>query len=101
VFQFFFTLGVMTSYWVDYAVAKHIEPSTRQWRIPVALQLAPGGLLGLGMLLTKESVRWLAKKGDLEGAMASLTWVRGDEDAAVVRAECVHTYELVSAWEET
>ncbi|KAK3302824.1 general substrate transporter [Chaetomium strumarium] len=86
-FQFFFTMGVMTSYWVDYAVAKHMEPSTVQWRIPVALQLVPGGFLGLGMLLTKESVRWLAKKGDIQGAMASLTWVRGNEDASVVQAE--------------
>jgi hypothetical protein len=82
-------MGVMTSYWVDYAVAKHMEPSTVQWRIPVALQLVPGGFLGLGMLLTKESVRWLAKKGDVEGAMASLTWIRGNEDASVVQAEWV------------
>lgn len=82
-FQFFFTLGVMTSYWVDYAVAQHMAPSTRQWQIPVGLQLVPGGLLALGMLYPKESARWLAKKGRVDDAMASLVWVRGEDSAEV------------------
>ncbi|KAI6080691.1 quinate permease [Hypoxylon rubiginosum] len=91
-FQFFFTLGVMTSYWIDYAVSKHMQPSTAQWQIPVGLQLAPGGILGLGMLLTRESPRWLAKKGRREDAMKSLTWIRGgaspevDEEFAEILA---------------
>lgn len=83
-FQFFFTLGVMTSYWIDYAVSKHVpDDSTAQWQIPVGLQLVPGAILGLGMLLTKESARWLAKTGRHDEAMASLTWVRGGETDAV------------------
>lgn len=32
-FQFFFTLGVMTSYWVDYGVSQHLGPTTQQWQI--------------------------------------------------------------------
>ncbi|KAH6893065.1 general substrate transporter [Thelonectria olida] len=86
-FQFFFTLGVFTSYWIDYAVAKHMEPTTAQWRIPVGLQLIPGGALGLGMLLTRESTRWLAKVGRHEEALESLVWVRGGELTDAVRAE--------------
>ncbi|KAH8733913.1 general substrate transporter [Ilyonectria robusta] len=86
-FQFFFTLGVFTSYWIDYAVAKHMEPTTLQWRIPVALQLIPGGFLGLGMLLTKESTRWLAKMGQNDEALESLVWVRGGELTPEVQAE--------------
>ncbi|RYP35992.1 hypothetical protein DL768_010957 [Monosporascus sp. mg162] len=78
-FQFFFTLGVMTSYWIDYAVAEHMEVTTAQWQVPVGLQLAPGAILGLGMLLTKESTRWLAKKGRRDEALKSLIWVRGGE----------------------
>jgi MFS family permease len=85
-FQFFFTLGVMTSYWIDYAVHTHMSDSTAQWQVPVGLQLVPGAILGLGMLLTKESVRWLAKQGRHEDAMKSLAWVRGGEDDEV-RAE--------------
>ncbi|KAI0018540.1 putative MFS sugar transporter [Xylariomycetidae sp. FL0641] len=82
-FQFFFTLGVMTSYWVDYGVSIHIPSVTRQWQIPIGLQLVPGGLLGLGMLLTKESTRWLAKTGKREQALQSLIWVRGGDTPQV------------------
>ncbi|KAF2118421.1 general substrate transporter [Lophiotrema nucula] len=85
-FQFFFTLGVMTSYWVTYAVSVHIKPSSRQWQIPIGLQLVPGGLLGLGMLFLKESVRFLAKKGRNEEALESLIWIRGG-DSEEVREE--------------
>ncbi|KAI0144534.1 putative MFS sugar transporter [Xylariaceae sp. FL1272] len=82
-FQFFFTLGVMTSYWVDYGVTLHIPAITRQWQIPIGLQLVPGGILGLGMLLTKESTRWLAKTGKHEKALESLIWVRGGDSTEV------------------
>lgn len=57
--------------------------TSAQWRVPVGLQLVPGGILGLGMLLTKESTRWLAKKGRHEEAMASLVWVRGGDSPEV------------------
>ncbi|KAI2616183.1 putative MFS sugar transporter [Hypomontagnella submonticulosa] len=82
-FQFFFTLGVMTSYWVDYGVSQRLGSTTLQWQIPIGLQLVPGGILGLGMLLTKESTRWLAKSGRTEDAMRSLIWVRGGDSPEV------------------
>lgn len=75
--QFFFTLGVMTSYWVDYAVEEHMEPTTPQWQDPIGLQLVPGAVLGIGMLFAKESVRWLAVKGRNEEGFASLAWICG------------------------
>ncbi|PVI05726.1 general substrate transporter [Periconia macrospinosa] len=86
-FQFFFTIGVMTSYWVDYASALHIDDNdSTQWQLPVGLQLVPGTILGLGMLLTKESTRWLAKKDRREDALQSLVWIRGG-DSPEVREE--------------
>lgn len=68
--------GIFVSYWVDYAVALG-ESNSRQWQIPIVLQLVPGALLGLGMLTLKESTRWLTKKGRHQEALASLRWVRG------------------------
>lgn len=82
-FQWFFTFGIFTSYWVDYGVA--LGPSnSRQWQIPIGLQLVPGALLGLGMLTLKESTRWLTKKGRHEEALESLKWIRADDSQAVL-----------------
>ncbi|KAL4819770.1 general substrate transporter [Aspergillus spinulosporus] len=96
-FQFFFTLGVMTSYWIDYAVEKHVASSDRQWQIPIGLQLVPAGILGLGMLFLKESVRWLASVGRHEEALQSLIWVRGGEDTEEVRTEMAEILDGISA----
>ncbi|KAI1120994.1 general substrate transporter [Nemania abortiva] len=95
-FQFFFTLGVMTSYWVDYGVKINLPSITAQWQIPVGLQLAPGAILGLGMFLCEESPRWLTKVGRREEALQALAWVRGG-DSPDVRSEFD---EIVTSLEE-
>ena len=84
-FQWMFTLGIFTSYWVDYGAQQDISKSaSRQWQVPVGLQLAWGGLLLLGVLSLHESVRWLLKKGRNEQAWASLTCIRADTSEVVV-----------------
>ncbi|RMD44031.1 hypothetical protein DV735_g1077, partial [Chaetothyriales sp. CBS 134920] len=87
-FQLFFAIGVSASYWVTYAAAVGLSrDSSTQWQLPVGLQLVPGVLMGLGMLLTKESVRWLTTKGRNEEALESLIWTRGGEYTEEVRTE--------------
>lgn len=87
-FQLFFATGVCISYWVTYAASVGIDTSSStQWQVPVGLQLVPGGLLGLGMLLIHESPRWLAKKGRSDEAYQSLRWIRGGADTPEVEAE--------------
>lgn len=76
--------GIFTSYWIDYAVLQLVPPVSRQWQIPIGLQLVPAALLGFGMFTLKESVRWLTKKGRHEEAWESLKWIRADESQSTV-----------------
>jgi sugar porter (SP) family MFS transporter len=78
-FQEFLVIGSTFAYWLNYGVALHIKPSTKQWRIPVAVQLIPGGFLLLGVFFLKESPRWLAKQGRFEEATASLAYMRRED----------------------
>lgn len=75
-FQEFLVIGVMISYWLDYGVSKHIAPSTKQWRIPVGIQLLPGGIMLAGLFFLKESPRWLAKNDRHDAALESLAYIR-------------------------
>ncbi|KAL2849063.1 MFS quinate transporter [Aspergillus pseudodeflectus] len=84
-YQFTFTIGIFTSYWIDYGV-QFWEKGPRQWQVPLALQLVPGIAMGVGMLPLKESVRWLLANGDTREAWESLTWIRdaeGEDDPGV------------------
>ncbi|ESZ90370.1 hypothetical protein SBOR_9242 [Sclerotinia borealis F-4128] len=44
-FQWFYTFGIFTSYWVDYAMAEVVSSVSRQWQIPIGLQIIPAGIL--------------------------------------------------------
>ncbi|KAJ5475313.1 hypothetical protein N7539_008379 [Penicillium diatomitis] len=84
--QWLFALGVMISYWIDYAVQQTLPVSSKQWQIPVGLQLIPATFLALGLLTQPESIRWLAKKERYEEAWQSLVWLRAS-DGPEVEAE--------------
>lgn len=86
-FQLFFATGVMVAYWVTYAVSVDQPSVTKQWQIPLGLQLLPSSLLFIGMCTVKESARWLAKKGRTEAARESLKWVRGGDETEELQTE--------------
>ncbi len=52
---------------------------SREWQIPIGLQLVSSGLLFLGTFTLPESVRWLLTQNRVDEAWKSLTWIRGDE----------------------
>ncbi|KAJ5729670.1 general substrate transporter [Penicillium malachiteum] len=81
--QWLFALGVMVSYWIDYAVEQTLAGQSKEWQIPVGLQLVPSSILAIGLFTQPESCRWLAKKGRMEEAWKSLTWMRADDGPAV------------------
>lgn len=77
-FQLMLVTGATLAYWIDYGVSIHISESTKQWRIPVAIQIIPGGLMLIGLALLKESPRWLIQKHRREEALSALAWLRND-----------------------
>ncbi|MCJ1314387.1 hypothetical protein MMC25_008069 [Agyrium rufum] len=80
-YQWMYTWGIFTAYWVDYGVAnsKSISGQTREWQIPVGLQLVSSGLLLLGTFTLPESARWLLTQDRAEEAWKSMSWIRGDD----------------------
>lgn len=75
-FQLMLVTGATLAYWIVYGVSINIPESTKQWRIPVAVQIIPGGLMLIGLALLKESPRWLIQKHRREEALSALAWLR-------------------------
>lgn len=97
-FQEFLVIGSTFAYWLDYGAALHIPKSTKQWRVPVAIQMIPGGLMLIGLCFLKESPRWLMKKNRSEEALDALSWVRNEApDSPEVQKEMA---EIRAATEE-
>lgn len=81
-FQEFLVIGSTFAYWLDYGVALRVPEGTSQWRIPVAVQLIPGGLMLIGLFFLKESPRWLMKQGRQEEALHSLAYIRNEPESS-------------------
>ncbi|RAK93744.1 MFS quinate transporter [Aspergillus costaricaensis CBS 115574] len=80
-YQWLYTWGILAAYWIDYGVAASasISKTSREWQIPVGLQLVSGGIMVIGACTLPESVRWLLSQNRTDEAWKSLTWIRGDE----------------------
>ncbi|QYS97889.1 General substrate transporter [Trichoderma simmonsii] len=70
-YQFFITVGILLASCVDYATQNRHDSGA--YRIPVALQLLWGIILGTGLFFLPESPRFYVKKGNLEKATLVLS----------------------------
>lgn len=84
--QLMITIGIVTSYLVDYSLA-----ATENWRWMVGLGVVPAAIFGLGMAFLPESPRWLYKKGFEDRALQVLTFINGKEEALQEIKE-IHEY---------
>ncbi|KAF4597534.1 hypothetical protein EYR40_007996 [Pleurotus pulmonarius] len=77
--QLAITFGIMVSFWIDFGT-NYIKSggvqSEAAWRIPLALQLVPAIILGIGILFMPFSPRWLVNKGRDEEALKVLSAAR-------------------------
>lgn len=78
--QLAITFGIMISFWIDYGTnfigGTGNGQSPAAWRIPLALQLVPAIILGIGILFMPFSPRWLVNVGREEEALTVLSHSR-------------------------
>ncbi|KAI9040080.1 sugar porter family MFS transporter [Aspergillus affinis] len=90
--QLAITFGIMVSFWINYGT-NHIGgtgPGQKDaaWLLPLALQLVPAAILGIGMIFMPFSPRWLVHHDREEEAKKVLTSLRGlPEDDPLLQME--------------
>ena len=76
-FESFYQTGAVIGFWINYGMTHTVDPkSSTVWRIPMAVQLIPAGLLALMIPILKESPTWLLKQGREEEAYAVYGYIR-------------------------
>ena len=75
-YQLMITIGILVSNLINYGI-RNIEDSSASWRIVIGLGIGFSLPLGIGINLVPESPRWLAGRGDWDGARSSLARLRG------------------------
>jgi MFS family permease len=90
--QLAITFGIMISFWIDYGTNYIGGTGEGQheaaWRIPLALQLVPAVILGIGILFMPFSPRWLVNQGRDEEAIEVLARMRNlSQDSELVKIE--------------
>ncbi|KAF5025630.1 hypothetical protein F66182_2236 [Fusarium sp. NRRL 66182] len=75
-YQLMITIGILISNIVCYGF-REIQTDSASWRVIIGLGIFFSLPLGIGILAVPESPRWLASRGDWEGAQLSLGRLRG------------------------
>ncbi len=90
--QLAITAGIMVSFWIDYGTnfigGTGGSQSDAAWLVPLCLQLAPGLLLGIGMIFMPFSPRWLIHHGREAEARRVLSSLRNlNQDHELIELE--------------
>ncbi|GBB98966.1 hypothetical protein RclHR1_03380008 [Rhizophagus clarus] len=93
--QWSITIGIAISFWIDYGTNQ--INSSRQWRIPLWIQIVPAAILVMGTFFLPFSPRWLVDQDRDDEAITVLAKLRagGDRNAAVVQDEYREIKETV------
>lgn len=75
-FEMFLVSGGMLAYWTTYGCSVHVPAESKQWRIPLSLQIILAALVIASSFLVPESPRWLAKQGRYYEAASTLAYLR-------------------------
>lgn len=76
-FESFYQTGTIIGFWINYGIVHNMDRSkSMAWRIPMAVQLIPAGLLAIMIPLLKESPTWLLKRGREDEARQIYSYFR-------------------------
>jgi MFS family permease len=76
-FEIAYQVGSVIGFWLNYGINKHMDAhSSTSWRVPMAVQLIPAGILLLGGMFLHESPLWLMRKGREADAKQALVQIR-------------------------
>jgi MFS family permease len=76
-YEMFLVTGGLLAYWTTYGCSLHLTPTSRQWRIPLSIQIILGAIVLAGSFIIVESPRWLAKQNRWDEATKNLCYLRG------------------------
>lgn len=77
-FEISYQAGSVLGFWINYGVDRHMDTSSSaSWRVPVAVQVVPAGVVLLGGFVLHESPLWLVRRDREEEALAGLHALRG------------------------
>ncbi|KAH7026551.1 high-affinity glucose transporter ght2 [Microdochium trichocladiopsis] len=96
-YQLMITIGILIANIINYGV-REIQDDSASWRIVIGLGIAFSLPLGLGILFVPESPRFLAGRGDWDGARSSMARLRGlknDPHHALVENDFQEMYAIV------
>lgn len=93
------SVGGLVGFFINYGVTQHIAISRKQWIIPFAIQLVPGGLFALLVpIACRESPRWLISRSRRDEAIKNLCYLRNlDRNDAYLIQE-INDIDLQSAF---
>ncbi|CUA70978.1 High-affinity glucose transporter [Kluyveromyces lactis NRRL Y-1140] [Rhizoctonia solani] len=92
--QFMIGMGFLVANWVGYG-CQYLN-NDAQWRVPLAIQVAPALLLLLGMFYLPFSPRWLIEKGRNEEALRVVQLLHGNaQNAEFIKLEFAEMVEQI------
>lgn len=96
--QFMLGIGALCASWISYGTFNGFaDTDNNQWRVPLGIQIIPGAILGLLILLFPESPRWLIDHGRAAEGLKTLAKLHahGDENDTYVVAEYQQITEAI------
>ncbi|PQE32836.1 Quinate permease protein [Rutstroemia sp. NJR-2017a WRK4] len=95
-FEMMLVSGGLLAYWTTYGCSLHLQPTSKQWRVPLSIQIILAAIIFTGSFFIIESPRWLAKQNRWDEAEKALCYLRGaDSDDMEIKTELAEMHAQI------